>query len=160
MEIGHRVFEFAPRAVYHNKSRKMRVLFNVTPVEQALDSLLAYTYPVIDLSPTIRIPNATSRASRIGEMTAMLRVIDETHDAVTRSETRIVQLVFSLRQRRAAVITAAAPVTGLPTELVRKIFLHVAESDKSSKARIVLSHVSSSWRSISLGLSDSRNSGR
>lgn len=132
----------------------MTVLFDVTPVERALHPILAYSYPAIDLSPIIRLPNAASRAFRANQLATVLRDISETRDAVARLETCLEEVVFGLRQRRAAALTALAPVTGLPTEILREVFFLVADSDKTSKARIVLSHVSSSWRAVSLGFKE------
>lgn len=83
----------------------MTILFDVTAVEQALDSILKHKYPAIDYYPVILISNAAARASRADELAVVLRDIDETRSAVTRLETRLEQLVTCLHQRRAPAIT-------------------------------------------------------
>lgn len=129
----------------------MGVLFDVTPVERALDHLLAYRYPC-DMVPTIRISNPTSRAQRADEYAKLLSDVDETRSAIARLEAQLTDVNSRLQQCRALVATALVPVTGLPTEVLREIFMLVAENDRTSKARIRLSHVSSAWRAVSLGL--------
>lgn len=132
----------------------MGLLFDVTQVESALEALRSYTYPCIEITPTILISKASSRAYCVAEYSKLLDDIDETHSALVRLEAQLKDVDVRLQQRRGAVSTALAPVTGLPTELLHEIFSQVAASDRSSKARIRLSHVSSTWRAASLGLKE------
>lgn len=94
----------------------MGLLFDVAPAEHALASLLAYVHPGIDLTPTSRITNATTRATRISALSALIDDFDATIDAVACLEGTLASLMLGLRQRRARIKTAMAPVTGLPTE--------------------------------------------
>lgn len=132
----------------------MGALFDVTPVERALDHLLAYAYPRVDITPTILISSPTLRAERADEYAKLLNDVDETNNGIARLESQLAEIKLRLRQRRATVATALVPVTGLPTEMLREVFLLVAENTRSSKARITLSHVSSTWRAVSLGLKE------
>lgn len=128
----------------------MGPVFDVKRVEQALDALLAYKYPVIDLCPTIRIAHG-ARSSRVDALRAMAQDLEETRADFAALERKIEKLVLGVEQRRAACITALAPVSGLPTELLVEIFNIVAKDDRTSRARITLSHVSSVWRNVALG---------
>lgn len=60
------------------------------------------------------------------------------------------RIALGLKQRRARIKTALAPVTGLPTETLREIFLIAAANDPTSKLHITISHVSSHWRAASI----------
>lgn len=128
----------------------MSPLFDLTPVKGALDALLGLTCPPVDLSPIICISHAATRSSRTDVLKAILGEIDETRVSIAEVEDMLSCLLVDLRQRSAAVMTALAPVAGLPTELLVEIFLIVADNDRTSKARITLSHVSSLWRAVAL----------
>lgn len=132
----------------------MGLLFDVTQVERGLDRLLAYTYPCVDISPIILISNPDSRSRRTDGYAQLLDDIDETHNALVRIEEQLAEVKLRLRQRRAILATALVPVSGLPTEVLRQIFTLVAESDRTSRACIGLSHVSSAWRAASIGLTE------
>lgn len=132
----------------------MSPLFDVKPAIEALDALLAYKYPAVDSSPIARTSNSVQRPSRADAVRAILRDIDETRASVTALEQKIKKLVFGLQKQRATVVAILGPVSGLPTELLVEVFRTVVEYDRTSKARITLSHVSSLWRTVALGTKD------
>lgn len=130
----------------------MGVLFDVSPVERALSPLIAHVYPSIDLAPTIRSTNSAKRARRFHELSALIEDFNATIADVARLEGSVAHLIQELRQRRAAAETALAPVTGLPNEILEDIFLIIASDDTATTAQITISHVSSHWRAVSLGM--------
>lgn len=130
----------------------MVALFDIAPVERSLAPLLAHVYPGIDLTPTSRTPNSAKRAARIQELSALIEDFNTTIDVVGRLEDSVAQLMRELRRRRAAAEMALAPVTGLPNEVLEEVFLIVAANDTTSMAHIPISHVSSRWRVVSIGL--------
>lgn len=127
----------------------MGVLFDVAPVAHALAPLIAYAYPNVDLTPTSRITSSATRATRGEALSALVDDFDATIDAVALIEITVASLMLGLRQRRARIQTALAPVTALPTETLREIFLIAAANDTTSKTHIMISHVSSHWRAVS-----------
>lgn len=107
------------------------MLFDTSSVELALESLLAFKYPGVDISPLLMTPLPLNRVTRAEGLATLLRDFERT----------IV-----------AVACSSSGSHGVPTELLQEIFRAVIVNNDSSQARIALSHVSSRWRSVSLAL--------
>lgn len=129
-------------------------LFDVSPIEQALAPLLSFTYPTISTTPAILIQMPSERATYKSALDTALGDIEETRISVARLEEMVARLHSDLRRREAAVKEALAPVTGMPTEILQDIFLIVlaCAEGRPSDTSITLSHVSSRWCHVSLGL--------
>lgn len=136
----------------------MVVLFDVTPIQQTLDSLLEYSYPAIDITPIILTPNHPPRNAQKEALSDMLQDVTETHAAVLLVQESLTRLETSVRLREAALKAALAPVSGLPTEVLRDIFIRVFDIEKFlntsgvHKSHIHLSAVCSRWRAIALSI--------
>lgn len=128
------------------------MFFDTSTVDSALQSLLAFRYPDADTFPVLATPRTRDRVKRTEELASLLREFERTIVAVAHLEVKVWALGRELRNRASTIATALAPVTALPTELLRDIFRMVVVDDDSSQSRIALSHVSSRWRSVSLAL--------
>lgn len=131
---------------------EMGVLFDVTPVHHALAPLLAFAYPNADLTPTILTSNLVTRAKQRETLSALLEDFDATLETVAHLGDALARITSGLKQRRGRIKMALAPVTGLPTEILREIFLIAGANDTTSKVHIIASHVSSHWRSVIIGI--------
>lgn len=130
----------------------MAALFDTGPAEAALASLLAFSYTSLNLIPQSCLVDGTERISHRKALLAHLRDIRATCRAVSTIEHQIATLVYKLKAYDDAAVTALAPVSGLPNELLEEIFLAVVADDRSPRSRMILSHVSSRWRQVSVGL--------
>lgn len=132
----------------------MTVLFSVAPVKKALAPLLAHTYPNVDLTPISRTTSPAARKTRRQGLSKLIEDFDATIDAVALLEASLASLIIGLKQRRASVRMALAPIASLPAETLREIFLIAAANDSTSRASVNISHVSSHWRTVSLDIKE------
>lgn len=128
------------------------MFFDTSSVDSALQSLLAFRYPDADTSPVLITPNPRDRVKRTEELAALLRDYERTIVAVAHLEVKIWALGRQLRSRASTIANAFTPVSALPTEILQDIFRMAVVDDDTPRARIVLSHVCSRWRSVSLAV--------
>lgn len=128
------------------------MLFDTSFAEAALDALLAFSYHTPDMASIILGEFRTERPMRKYEMHRAIRELQKTVAAVSKLERKVAQLQTRLRGHVAVMNNAYSPTPVLPAELLYEIFKMVADSDASSKARIVLSHVSRRWREIAIAI--------
>lgn len=128
----------------------MGVLFDFGPIESALTHLLESPYPPADLTPPMRIPNSATRAAHTKSIHLLLIDIAATRKTIEVLKGKLDRLKDGLCYREAAVRTNLAPVASLPPEVLGEIFLFTMAQTPTSRTSLILSHVNSSWRAISI----------
>lgn len=131
------------------------MLFDTTPVDQALDTILSFQYPNIDITPLVLSQSIPKRLRRKEGLDALLLDIEKTIIAVQNLEAKIVTIRNGLRGRAATVANACAAISAMPAEILQDIFRYTLWNgdlslQPASLKSIRLSHVSSQWRAVSL----------
>lgn len=115
-------------------------------------ALLAY--PAVRVAPVIREPVPQYRAGRRDELLKVAKDLQAQHDLLDEIQQALSACQAAVRTYRVSVNQALAPVSGLPVEILREIFLWADCTYKeSSKFRRVdlatsISHVCSYWRGV------------
>lgn len=128
----------------------MGFYFEMELATHLIKAMSAYSWPTVDLTPPTLIRDATSRMSRRKALSAELLNMNEACDALVALQQQLAGIRSYLKQRLRAVTNALAPVSCLPAEVLREIFLTVYMKDPFSNDRLSISRVCSVWRSISL----------
>jgi len=130
------------------------MLFDVTAVEEALKPLSEFTYCGLDVTPLLLSRHQDSRNARVDALKSTLCEMEHTLRAVE----GIVAVVDTIRDRlrscSASVANALAPAMALPPEILIMIFKLFVDDGHPVKAPIIISHVCSRWRTLSLSLPD------
>lgn len=127
------------------------MLFDITAVERSIDAFLASLHPSISIVER-RLYDSCAPRTGSAESRVALDDLEQTVAAVARTEEKVMRLHRALKTRVSIVQRTLSREVTLPTELLREIFILVADADETSKARIRLSHVSAQWRLVALGL--------
>lgn len=128
------------------------MLFDTSSAELALDALLAFSYQPPDTTPIFLGGYLSKCPSRKSELNNAVCKLEQTIAAVSKLELKVALLQTRLRNYVAEIKGALTAAAALPTELLCEIFILVADSDESSRARIALSHVSRRWRNIAVAV--------
>jgi hypothetical protein len=128
------------------------MLFEVSAVEDALKPLSDFSYHSLDITPLLLTRHRGSRDARANALRFMLREMEETLGAVEGLFEAVAVIRDKLQIRTASVANALSPVLALPTEILALIFNLFVDDGDSTIAPIVLSHVCSRWRTVSLSL--------
>lgn len=144
----------------------MKALFSLTTVAHKLDSILAITYPPLDLTPPILSYDPTQKSFRAAYLRSELDVLSATRDEVLGLQDKLRQIDQHLFQRQASIKFALSPLSAVPVEILQYIFrLYLPHEGDGSidgtdeefvrerlASSITLSHVCSSWRVVSLAM--------
>lgn len=129
----------------------MSLLFDISQLEANLDTLLAYTYPPVNLAPSLIITEKLARAHHKSALESVLLDLSATRVAVQSIQVKLTRLEVDLRLKEASVKGAISPVSSLPTEVLREILeIVIRQSIFQSQTARRLSHVSTEWRSVAL----------
>ena len=128
------------------------MLFDVTPVADALKPFSDFNHYGIDITPLLLMSHPGNRNARADALKSMLREIEETLGAVIGLFEAVAAIRDKLQNFTAAVANALSPALALPAEILAFIFKLFAEDADPTISPIAISHVCSRWRAVSLSL--------
>lgn len=133
------------------------MLFDTGPADQALDAILSFQYPDVDITPLLLSRDVPTRLARKEQLGALLSDIEDALHAVHSLETKIATIRQGLTSRASVVANACAPASVLPVEILQHIMRHAlfggySSLQQRSQTSVRISQVSSQWRAISLGM--------